>query len=149
MSTSIPNYVSIFCDGSPSWCYTLLHNCNFTCLIEPWGRGCGKGKHGGINPPNISTVVDFLADDCTTNKLKINKKWRFSIFFYLDMTLVLYAPVKLNSFSCYYLLINLDHASVFRQIWHYKIFWGFFTSSPGIQLWECKCTREFSVKREG
>ena len=26
--------------------------------LEEWG--CNKGKHGGITPPNITTVLDFL-----------------------------------------------------------------------------------------
>ena len=118
MSTSIPNYVSIFCDGSPSWCYTLLHNCNIDCSIEPWGMGgviranmgdyASQYQHCPRFPknvcwndtrPSMCHHQSFLMDDCTTKQLEIDKKWVFSIFFAsltlqwpwcdLDMTFVL------------------------------------------------------------
>ena len=111
MSTSIPNYVSIFYDGSPSWCYTLMQNYNFACSIKPWEMGFNKGKHGGITPHNIRAAQHFLkcvlkwyptkyvSPSVFSNAPLTAWNWVFSIFFAsltlkwlscdLDMTLLL------------------------------------------------------------
>ena len=139
MSTSLPNYVSIFCDGSSSWCYTLLHNCN-----------CWNDTR-----PSMYHHHSFLMDDCTTQQLEINKKVGiFNIFCKLtwprcdlDMTLVLSTSKaqlllmllfahKLRSGWCLHTNLTLQNKNNFFQ-----------TPSPGIEQWGCMCAQEFSVKK--
>ena len=58
--TSSPNYLSIFCYGSPSWCFTMLHNYyDLVRSTKYWGRSVISGIPESP-PPKADTVLNIL-----------------------------------------------------------------------------------------
>ena len=98
--------------------------------------------------PRMCHRQSFLIDDCTTNKLEIDQKWVFSIFFAsltlkwpwcdLDMTLLL-CTSKAQLLLMLLFAHKLRSYWFFRQIWHYKMFFFFkpplpINSAVGMQV---------------
>ena len=121
MSTFIPNYVSIFCDGRPRWCATCC--CMIVILLvqlslEEWW--CNKG--------NIFASL-----------LKMTLMWPWHDLVVIStskaqLLLMLLFAHKIRSCWCPNTNLTLQNILIYSQ-----------PPSTGIQRWGFKCAQEFSV----